>query len=478
VVVLRLPYLGGGLARDEAGDTMIALAFHHAGPFAYGAYFLDRPPLLLALYGFAASLGGDTGVRVLGMLAAASAVVLITFAAARVGGRRAAPFAAVAGAAMVSSQATTAIYTPAELLAIVPSCASLLLLVAGLQRPAGGRRLFAAAGLSAGAAILVKQSFGDALVAGVVGLAVSIFGAGTTRHESVSRALTYLGGLAGALAALAAWAVAAGAGAYSVWYALVGFRLDAVGALVRKQTGGRWLHLVSPTVHSGLAVGLIAAIAGIAIATARSAIKAALAGWMVAGIAGIVLSGSFYGSYVIELVPVAAIGAAIAFARRPVIGAAALCVLAISALLPTLRAAVNGSAGTYQQDARTIGAYVRLRAEPGQTAYVLYARANALYYTGLPSPFPYHWVLMMRAIPAATHQLRALLSSDRRPTWIVNQDGPNGYGLDPRGLTRALLARHYVVAGKVCGRRILLARGSPAKSPPRMTRGCLGGVSR
>jgi hypothetical protein len=229
---------------------------------------------------------------------------------------------------------------------------------------------------------------------------------------------------------------------------------------------------VNPSIHSGLAFAILAAIVGIAILPARRATKAALGGWLIAGVVGIVLSGSYYPPYVIELVPVAAIGAAIAFARRPAIGAVALCVLAIPALVPTLRGAVDDSAAAYQRPAMTIGRYVRLRAEPGQTAYVLYARANVLYYTGLPSPFPFNWALMMRAIPTAVDQLRELLASHDRPTWIVDQDGPAGYGLDPRGLTRALLASHYVLAGDVCGRRILLARGSPSDPPPQTVGRC------
>jgi hypothetical protein len=150
----------------------------------------------------------------------------------------------------------------------------------------------------------------------------------------------------------------------------------------------------------------------------------------------------------------------------------ALCALAVLALTPTVRSVVHRAADPYAQ-ARTIGSYVQLRAEPGQSAYVLYARANVLYYTGLPSPFPYHWALMMGVIPGATHELRELLASSRRPTWIVNQDGPNGYGFDPQGTTRALLARHYLVAGTVCGRGILLARGSAAKPPPPRPGSCV-----
>jgi hypothetical protein len=262
---------------------------------------------------------------------------------------------------------------------------------------------------------------------------------------------------------------------------MAGFRLDALRALTHDHPGHRLLGLARAAVFAGIALGLPAAIAGIARLRAAPGIRVALAAWLAAGVAGVVLSGSAYPEYLIELVPVSALGLALLGAQRPAIGAAVATVAVAAALVPTLRAGVHDSADTYEARSRVIGHYVRARAEPGQTAYALYARANALYYSGLPSPFPYHWALMMRAIPSARRQLRALLASDRRPTWIIRENGPGDYGLDPAGRTAALLRRDYRRVARVCGTPILLARGSRARAAPTAGRaasgrsGCAGG---
>jgi hypothetical protein len=459
---LRLPFLDAAVGRDEAGDLMVALAWHHhSGPFLYGQYFLDRPPLLVELYKLAGSVAG---VRVMGAIAATLGVVFTTALAVRVSGRRAAPFAAVIAAVSMSALAAMATFTPAELLAIVPTSLSLLLLVAGLRQESPPLGLLAGAGLAAGAAVLIKQSFGDAVVAGVVGLVVARAG-----WRSFA---AYAAGLAAAGATLFCWALAVGAGAHSVWYAIVGFRLDAAHALTGGHVEGRLTRLAHPSAFSGLAAALVLAVAGIVLLRTRRGIRPALAAWLVAGVAGIVLGGSFWPHYVIELMPVAAVGAAALLSRRPAIGAVVLCAVAIPAAIATLDVGGKDSGDGYERSSVTIGRYVHYRAKPGQTAYVLYARVNALYYTGLPSPFPYHWSLMMRGVPHATRTLRALLASGRRPTWIIDQDGSSGYGLDPRGATARLLTLHYRPAGRVCGRTILLERGASAKPPPRMTGGC------
>lgn len=470
-VALRAPYLDAALTRDEGGDTFIAQAYDHAGPFAYGAYFLDRPPLLLALYRVAAGVGGDSGVRMLGMLAALVLVGLIVALAARLGGSRTAPVAALAGAAMVSSQATGGVEGSAELLAAVPSCASVLLLVAAIQSPRPARGLLAASGAIAASAILIKQSFGDALVAGVVGLAIPALSRPSEWRTTLARAEAFAAGFAVVMAGLLTWAALAHVTAHQLWYALFGFRLDAASVLAPGQPG-RALRLGGPLLHSGLAVAL--PITAVALVRSRcpGGIRTALAGWLLGGVAGVLLGGSYVPAYVIEIVPVSAVGLAVACAQRPRVGTLALGAVLGLALLPTVRAAVHDAPDAYRQDARAIGHYVRDRAQAGQTLYVMYARANVLYYAGLPSPFPYHWALMMRTVAGATRQLRTVLDGPGRPSWIVLQDGPDGYGLDPGGQMRRLLARRYRPIGRVCGTGVLLARGALARPPPRVPEPC------
>jgi hypothetical protein len=125
---------------------------------------------------------------------------------------------------------------------------------------------------------------------------------------------------------------------------------------------------------------------------------------------------------------------------------------------------------TLQRTAVAVGRYVHDRAEPGQTDYVLYARADVLYYSGLPNPYPYNWSLMLRAAPHAIPRLRALLASSQRPTWVVEWQAPPAFGLDKGGATGQLLARHYTRVARVCGHPLLLARGARARPAPSRVR--------
>jgi hypothetical protein len=108
-----------------------------------------------------------------------------------------------------------------------------------------------------------------------------------------------------------------------------------------------------------------------------------------------------------------------------------------------------------------VARYVREHARPGDTQYVLYARANVGYYTGLPSPYPYAWSLLVRAHPGAIAQLRRLLGSPRRPTWIVGWQRPSRWGLDPEGATARALHAHYRVVAHVHGHPVYHRTSSP-----------------
>ena len=68
VVVLRLGYLVGPLFSDEAGYLLVAQDWHAGGPNLYGHYFVDRPPLLMALYRVAVLTGWPPTVRLLATL--------------------------------------------------------------------------------------------------------------------------------------------------------------------------------------------------------------------------------------------------------------------------------------------------------------------------------------------------------------------------------------------------------------------------
>jgi hypothetical protein len=250
--------------------------------------------------------------------------------------------------------------------------------------------------------------------------------------------------------------VALPAGVLAVWnasgfaYALFGFRLQALGTLAASSVPlqDRLAHLAGPALGSGLVIAVPAALAGIVRARNR-----VLGAWLAGAAAGVLAGGSYWPHYLIELVPVTCVGVALLRPPRALLAAFA----AIS-----IAAAVSGAAYVHahppHRATRAVARYVRTHARPGDTQYVLYARADLLHYAGLPSPYPYHWSLMVRAEPGAIPRLRRLLASPRRPTWLVEWQSPDAWGLDPHGATARLLARHYRRAATIDGHKVLHAR--------------------
>src|SRR4051794_23387351 len=423
-LALRAPFFSTALGRDEGGIAFIARQWPGRQGSLYGAYWLDRPPLLVALYKLA-GWGGDLGVRALGAVAAA-ALVLAVWRLGRAGaGEEAGRVAALMAALLSGSFALGAVQTPAELLAAVPSTLSVLCLVRG--------RLFAA-GLLAAGALLVKQSFLDAGVAGLAFLILS---------RRPRWWLEYAAGVALPVAVLAAWNGSGFA------YALVGFRLEALGTLAASSLPlqDRLGQLAGPALGSGLVVAVPAALAGIVRARNRM-----LAAWLAGALIGVLGGGSYWPHYLIQLVPVTCVG--VALLRPPRVLLAAFAAISVAATLGGL--GYDHPHPPYRST-RAVARYVRTHARPGDTQYVLYARANLLHYVGLPSPYPYHWSLMVRARPGAIPRLRRLLASPARPTWVVEWQPPDEWGLDPHGATARLLARHYRRAATVHGHPVLHA---------------------
>jgi hypothetical protein len=247
---------------------------------------------------------------------------------------------------------------------------------------------------------------------------------------------------------------------------MFGFRLDAVSALSRPGAEGRLSRLGSPFLDSGLALGTLFALIGLVRMRVTPMVRIAIVSWMLAALVGIVLGGSYWPHYLIALVAGVAAVAASVFARRRWLGLLVVCIVALPTALTAARVVRNDSADNLQTSTLAIGHYLHARALPNQTAYVLYAKVNVLYYAGLRDPYPYNWSLMMRAVPGAQDRLRALLASQRRPTWVVRADSTHSMGLDASGATNRLLVAHYRKVATVCGDPVLLARGAAAAPAP------------
>jgi hypothetical protein len=454
-VVLRAPYVSVPLGVDEGGIAAIARQWPGAHGSLYGASWLDRPPLLVLVYKLAV-LGGPLGVRALGALAAAALVAVVAVLGRVLGGPRTAVTAAAIAAMLTGSSALAAVYTPAELLAVVPSAASVLCLLAGHRRRQLG--WLVAAGLLAVAAALIKQSFLDAGLAGAVYLVASSLADRRVRWGALT---AYAGGAAVPVAATVAWQLAAHAPGRGLAYALFGFRVAGLHTLEGSSHPllARLQGLEQPAVRSGLDAALAATPVGLVCVRHDRVVLATLCAWFAGGMVGVAGGGSYWPHYLIQLVPVTSVASALLLTAGPDVLRRGLVLCAAVAALVAAGASVSSvQAHLPHESSRAVGRYLRDHARPSDTQYVLYARANVGYYSGLPSPYPYAWSLMVRAIPGAPAQLRRLLASPRRPTWVVRWQPPSAWGLDPRHRTQRLLREHYVRVASVGRHAILLRR--------------------
>lgn len=466
-VALRAPWFGTPLGNDEAGLTYIADHWHSGGPNLYGAYFIDRPPLLLGVFRIAAETGGTAAVRTIGALTAGLVVVCVSLVGRKLGGLRTAWRAALIAAILLSAPALGSVMTPAELIACLPGTASILLLLVGLRRgegsssPKGSSWHFAAAGFLAVCAFMVKQSFGDPLLAGLVCLGALGLAEGVGRRRWLRVSGAYVGGVCLAVLGLGMFGAVMHAPGGSTAYALVGFRIDGLSALAGSAGGlpGRLSdRLLMPFFASGLVLVLVWGAVGLHGLRGRPVICATLGAWAVGGLAGVLLGGSYWPHYLIQLVPVASVIAASALAAPDRVGAKATAALLGALALAGLAVGV-GTGQSAANESRAVGEYIRARSEPGDTIYVRYSQPNITYYSALTNPYPYHWSLMLRTFPDAQPRLRALLRSAHRPTWIAAWEPDGAYGLDADGLTARLVTEHYRLAGKVSGVPVLLERG-------------------
>ncbi len=466
-LLLRLPYLNVAPGIDEGGVAWIARQWGSGHGWLYGGAWLDRPPLLVAAYRVAV-LAGPIGIRIMGAVAAVGLVASCSLVAHLVAGERGGRVAALLAALLSGSAAISAVYSPAELLAAVPATLSVAALVAGHQ--SGRARAFLAAGALAVVALLVKQSFLDA---GLAGLAYLATGVVRSRAQTRRAAAAYALGALVPLAGVGAWLLAAHLRAADLLDALFGFRLQALHTLEGSNIPllTRLTDLAGPALRSGLVLAVPVAAWGLWRRPSDRRIAVVLVAWLAGGLAGVLAGGSYWPHYLIQIVPASAVGVAAVLASLPRrLMRVALLGVVIAAAVTAVAAGVAVTATPPRRTEAAVARYVRAHARPGDTSYVLYARANLNLAIGLRTPFPYSWSLMMRARPDARGRLLDLLRSSGRPTWIVRWQPPGRWHLDPTGAVARLLATDYTSVASFDGRRVLL-RADRLRPDPGLTGG-------
>ncbi len=473
VLVLRLGYVVGPLFSDEGGFWLVAQDWHAGGPHLYGHYFVDRPPLLMALYRLAVLTGWPPTIR---LLATAFAVLLVVSAAAaahQVVGPRGVRWAALAAGAFAVTPLVMAQEADGEVFAAPLVMLSVALTLAAVRRE--GRSAFGTAvlaGLAAGAAVMVKQNFGDAVVfAGALLVAMLV----QRRIAPRAAAAVAAGGVAGgglvvaAALAYVAWSRVGLAAAYQTVFGFRGTALDVI------EDHSLHASLSRALVVAGLAVlcGAVPLLVALASETLRCSFRGPPVAWAVAVTAAfelvsILLGGSYWPHYLLQLAPVLALAAGV-WAPDAVRVRAAVVLVAVSAVLATLVVTAQGT--TYGQRGAVVADYLHRASRPGDTATMLFGNADVQQASGMRSPYDHLWTLPMRTLDPRLAGLRAVLRGPVAPTWVVAWSGLDPWNIDSHDLTRLTLATHYRRVADVCGHGIYLHDGVRRALPPGRT-GC------
>lgn len=336
------------------------------------------------------------------------------------------------------------------------------------------------AGAIGASALLVEQNFTDALVALVVLAVVQ----GSRRQPSAMRgglavaALTV--GVGATFAAAVLWSIAYGVGPGALWEALYAFRatsLHVISAGHRAAPRRRAQQLV------GVGSGLIPVVL-VHFATAwRRLLRgegapAAVGLMIVAGLPAIALGGSYWVHYLLELVPAAALAAALlsGSATSRHWGAPVLALVVTSAVLSTTVTAVRAdraqASGTSASCAGSrasaaTGRWLAASAAPADTVLTVYGDATVVQTSGLRPASPYLWSLPVRVFDRHLNDLTAALSGRHAATWVVITLPPRSWGLDARDQLEQALAAGYQPVGAVCGQRVYLRSGAQRALAPR-----------
>ena len=474
--LLRLPILGAPVSADEGGFLMVARQWR-PGSSLYGDYWVDRPPLLVALFQGADALGGLPALRLLGCLAAGLTVLAVGLAGHRAAGPVAATWSAAVAGGLLVSPLIGVVQVNGELLAAPFVAGGVWLAILAVQAPE--RRIGWAAlgaGACAAAAVLVKQNMLDVVVFGGA-LGLLCLRQGILRAAELRRLALWFG--AGGLVTVVAVLGLAGLRGTSpggVLFAMYPFRLDAAFAaghvtpverLFRlARLGGAELLTGAPLVLAALVFVMLAVRRrpgpppwprhrplAFAVAVAALALTAY-------DVVSVVVGGSYWLHYLVQLTIPAALAAGLVAVATPRPGRALVVVVLVSATLAWTASLVRLTPA----EGEAVGTAIGRAAKPGDTMVSAFGDANIPFSAGLASPYPYLWSLPARTLDTRFRHLGAVLAGPDAPTWLVAR-GPTTLALLDQHSPGVALRGRYHHVGEVCGRAIYLRDGVHRRAP-------------
>lgn len=422
--LLRLPGLTRPLGPDEAGFTLVARSWDPRPDSVYGDLFVDRHPLVIAVFGLTDAVAGPHAIRLVGALACALAVLGAAAVARSVGSERSARWTAVAVAALLTNTVIDAVSVKGELLALPLTFTAIWLALQAVERRSAGLAFTGA--LLATTALGLKQSLVGGLAFGAVLLLAARL-AGRLDTAALARLGTAAcAGVVVPVVATVAWATAAGIDLGTLWYAVYGFRADAAVVLGESTSTAPTARAVT-LAFVALGAGMVFVIGGFVVHLRREwradpVVTAATLAIVVADGVALVLGGSYWRDYLFQLVPATALCAALLARHRTGRGRAMRAVigLSVASSVVCLLGWISWNAVDPEQyDGAGTGTAIAAAAEPGDTLVVLGGQADLQLRSGLPTPYPHLWSLPMRTLDRGYDDLRALVEGPDAPTWFV-----------------------------------------------------------
>jgi hypothetical protein len=466
-LALRIPFVDVQVYPDEGGYLLAARGWQRGGPNLYGAFFVDRPPLLMAFWRVVADLGGVDTARWLACAAVTVLVLSGAWAGHLLGGSRGAVLAALTAAALASGPVLGAHEVDGELLAVPLVMLSCALSLSAVTRDDAVGQVWRATllGLVGSCAVLVKQNFVDALVFAVVLVSASAIN-GALGWRAAGRILGCAFGAVAVVAALTMlWAGTTGPDVSGLLYAMYGFRSAAGQVVLAHSLSAPWarlLNLFRASARSGVLVMIVLYLGSAWWGTRRrDPSTVAIIAMGIVGLAGVAFGASYWVHYLIGLVPVLALSAG-TFGRpgglplRRAANAVVAFVVASAAAFSVF-AAGSRSSGEIRD-----GALVRLlkAAGSGRDSVVMtYGHANVIEASGLRPGYPYLWSLPMRTLDPRLTLLTATLSGRQAPEWLVRWDDFDSWNIDASGRLADTVRADYRRVATVCGADVYLHVG-------------------
>jgi hypothetical protein len=223
-------------------------------------------------------------------------------------------------------------------------------------------------------------------------------------------------------------------------------------------------ELVHLFLVTGMAVVLLWFLVSLpAVYRAHRELVPAVGAMLVVDTVALSLSGSYWASNILPLIPGLTIMLALTASsgrRRFAISRLVAAALAVSCAYLLGSYTYTHTAGdSGAPTAHYTGVAIADVASPDDTIVLLYGRADIVLASGLSDPYEQLWSLPTRTLDPGLTQLKTLLRSPDPPTWLVEWSDAGSFGLDPDGSLQSLIRQRYTERTAPCEGSVWLLKG-------------------